>query len=176
VRFARRARSANRGSPCKVAVAGWIWPPPAGAPKRSANQNAANAGFKVFDFDVLFYGPELAVACFNVNFGQKSGGDIITGTRYRIMDIYAKRQYGHHLHHVSVRVGTSERRTPHQHRTRNGNFCSPRWRVGQSGLASGASQMKPVQIKVKPVQIKVFENQVDGRSLGVLRLVAALRS
>ena len=67
------------------------WPPPAGAPKRAANPNAASSGYKVFDFDVHFYTPELAVACFNVDFGQKSGGDIVTDVRYRIMDVYAKR-------------------------------------------------------------------------------------
>jgi ketosteroid isomerase-like protein len=67
------------------------WPLPANAPRRATNRNAANAGFKVFDFDVHFYTPELAVACFNVDFGQKSGGEFMTNVRYRIMDIYAKR-------------------------------------------------------------------------------------
>jgi hypothetical protein len=66
------------------------WPMPANAPKRGANLNPAS-GFKVFDFDVHFYNPELAVVCFNVDFGQKSGEDFTTSIRYRIMDIYAKR-------------------------------------------------------------------------------------
>jgi ketosteroid isomerase-like protein len=70
------------------------WPRPANAAKPSRNPDAAKRGFKVFDFDVHFYGPELAVACFMVDFGQKSGSDILTGTRYRIMDVYAKRN-GH---------------------------------------------------------------------------------
>ena len=67
------------------------WPQPANAPKGPSNPDAASRGFKVFDFDVHFYSPELAVACFNVDFGQKSGGDLITNVRYRIMDVYAKR-------------------------------------------------------------------------------------
>lgn len=68
------------------------WPQPANAPKRAANPNAAARGFKVFDFDVHFYSPELAVANFNVDFGRNSGGDFVTEVRYRIMDVYAKRQ------------------------------------------------------------------------------------
>ena len=47
------------------------WPQPADAPKGPSNPDAASRGFKVFDFDVHFYSPELAVACFNVDFGQK---------------------------------------------------------------------------------------------------------
>ena len=67
------------------------WPQPANAPKRATNPDAASRGFKVFDFDVHFYSPELAVANFNVDFGQKSGDNLITNVRYRIMDVYAKR-------------------------------------------------------------------------------------
>ena len=67
------------------------WPQPANAPKGAANANPSTAGFKVFDFDVHFYGPDLAVVNFNVDFGQKSGGALITDVRYRIMDVYAKR-------------------------------------------------------------------------------------
>lgn len=67
------------------------WPPYANAPKRAPNPNRGTASFKLSDFDVHFYGPELAVACFNVDFGQKSGGDLITNVRYRIMDVYVKR-------------------------------------------------------------------------------------
>ena len=67
------------------------WPPPADAPRRRPNPNAASSGFKVFDFDVQFYSPDLAVVCFNVDFGQKSGSDLVTNVRYRIMDVYARR-------------------------------------------------------------------------------------
>lgn len=89
--FLENSRAPIKGIDEYMRANGIPWPPPGDAPKRSANQNNTRDGFKVFDFDVLFYSPELAVACFNVDFGRKSGGDIITGTRYRIMDIYAKR-------------------------------------------------------------------------------------
>ena len=59
--------------------------------KRAANPNP-NRTFKVFDFDVLFYGPDLAVANFFVDFGEKAGDGFKTGTRYRIMDVYARQQ------------------------------------------------------------------------------------
>jgi len=67
------------------------WPMPANAPKRGWDRDDA-ASFKLFDFDVHFYSPELAVVCFNVDFGKKSGDQFITTTRYRIMDVYAKRK------------------------------------------------------------------------------------
>lgn len=67
------------------------WPRPANAAKPAPNPNAGTSGFKVFDFDVHFYGPELAVACFMVDFGKKSGNDLVTTNRLRIMDVYAKR-------------------------------------------------------------------------------------
>src|SRR6266550_2327185 len=44
------------------------WPKPADAPKPSPDPTR---GFKVFDFDVNFYAPELAVASFMVDFGNK---------------------------------------------------------------------------------------------------------
>jgi uncharacterized protein DUF4440 len=66
------------------------WPPPAGAPKRAWDPNP-NGAFKVFDFDVHFYSPDLAVANFFVDFGRKSGSEFTTGNRFRIMDVYARR-------------------------------------------------------------------------------------
>ncbi|MFN8003608.1 MAG: nuclear transport factor 2 family protein [Acidobacteriota bacterium] len=67
------------------------WPQSANTPKRPARPNATNRGFRVFDFDVHFYSPELAVANFNLDFGQKAGEGLTTDVRYRIMDVYAKR-------------------------------------------------------------------------------------
>ena len=67
------------------------WPQSANAPQRPARPNATNRGFRVFDFDVHFYSPELAVANFNLDFGQKTGEGLTTDVRYRIMDVYAKR-------------------------------------------------------------------------------------
>jgi ketosteroid isomerase-like protein len=87
--FLEASRTPIKGIDEYMRANGIPWPQPEA--KREANPHAATAGFKVFDFDVHFYSPELAVACFNVDFGQKSGDDLITRVRYRIMDIYAKR-------------------------------------------------------------------------------------
>ena len=46
-------------------------------------------GYRLTDFDVNFYGPELAVASFFAEFYQKA--DNVTASRFRIMDVYAKR-------------------------------------------------------------------------------------
>jgi ketosteroid isomerase-like protein len=87
--FLEGSRTPIKGIDEYMLANGLPWPPSANAPKRAANPQG---GFKVFDFDVHFYSPELAVACFNVDFGQRSGSDLITNIRYRIMDIYAKRK------------------------------------------------------------------------------------
>jgi ketosteroid isomerase-like protein len=87
--FLENSRVPIKGIDEYMLANGIPWPKPAGVTKRATNPG--NTGFKVFDFDVHFYSPELAVACFNVDFGQKSGEEFITGVRYRIMDIYAKR-------------------------------------------------------------------------------------
>jgi ketosteroid isomerase-like protein len=89
--FLEGSRAPIKGIDEYMRANGIPWPQSADAPKRAANPHAATAGFNVFDFDVHFYSPELAVACFNVDFGQKSGGGLITRVRYRIMDVYAKR-------------------------------------------------------------------------------------
>lgn len=47
-------------------------------------------GYRMKDFDVMFYGPDLAVACFIGEFERKA--DSVTTNRLRIMDVYAKRQ------------------------------------------------------------------------------------
>jgi len=49
-------------------------------------------GYRVEDFDVIFHGPDLAVASFNGEFYRKA--DNTTLVRFRIMDVYAKRQGG----------------------------------------------------------------------------------
>ena len=48
--------------------------------------------FKLKDFDVIFYGPELAVASFIADFERNTGNTVVTTNRFRIMDVYAKRQ------------------------------------------------------------------------------------
>ncbi len=62
------------------------WPKPANAPK-SRPYYEAGTTYKMSDFDVHFYSPELAVANFIGEF-QKDGKTL---RRFRIMDVYAKR-------------------------------------------------------------------------------------
>src|SRR4030095_13644063 len=66
---------------------GFEWPRPANAPK-STPYLPAGTTYKMSDFDVHFYGPELAVASFFGEFQHKD----ITLRRFRIMDVYAKRK------------------------------------------------------------------------------------
>ena len=66
------------------------WPKPANAPK-SESYYPPGTGYKMNDFDVYFYNPELAVANFIGEFVSKEGKTL---RRFRIMDIYAKRKTG----------------------------------------------------------------------------------
>jgi hypothetical protein len=63
------------------------WPRPANAPKMTPYLPKGTT-YKISDFDVHFYGPELAVASFIGEF-QHNG---VTLRRFRIMDVYAKRK------------------------------------------------------------------------------------
>lgn len=65
------------------------WPKPANAP-RPGPYYPSGTTYKVSDFDVQFYSPELAVASFFGEF-QRDG---VTLRRFRIMDVYAKRKGG----------------------------------------------------------------------------------
>ena len=67
------------------------WPRPANAPK-SQPYYPTGTTYKVSDFDVHFYNPELAVANFVGEFQRQDGNTTITLRRFRIMDIYAKRK------------------------------------------------------------------------------------
>jgi hypothetical protein len=67
------------------------WPRPAGAP-RLTPYLPAGTGYKVSNFDVMFYSPELAVASFFGDFERKIGNTTVTLRRFRIMDVYAKRK------------------------------------------------------------------------------------
>ena len=66
------------------------WPRPANAPK-SRSYFPPGTGYRMSDFDVHFYNPELAVANFIGEFTRKDGNTTTTLNRFRIMDIYAKR-------------------------------------------------------------------------------------
>jgi ketosteroid isomerase-like protein len=89
--FLDNTRVPIRGIDEYMRANGITWPRPANATKPTPNSAPGTVGFKVFDFDVNFYSPELAVACFMVDFGRKSGSDLVTTNRLRIMDVYAKR-------------------------------------------------------------------------------------
>src|SRR5262245_15211243 len=67
------------------------WPRPANAPK-SASYFPAGTRYRVSNFDVNFYSPDLAVASFIGDFERKIGGATVTMRRFRIMDVYAKRK------------------------------------------------------------------------------------
>lgn len=67
------------------------WPRPVNAPK-SRPYYPAGTTYKMSDFDLHFYSPELAVANFFGEFQRNVGDSTVTLSRFRIMDIYAKRQ------------------------------------------------------------------------------------
>src|ERR1043165_7382364 len=69
------------------------WPRAANAPK-SRSYFPPGTTYKMDDFDVHFYSPELAVATFFGEFQRKDGDTTITLRRLRIMDVYAKRKGG----------------------------------------------------------------------------------
>jgi len=67
------------------------WPRPANAPKTTPYY-PAGTHYRVNNFDVHFYSPELAVASFLGDFERNIGGATVTIRRFRIMDVYAKRK------------------------------------------------------------------------------------
>ena len=85
--FLEGSRAPIKGIDDYMRSNGIDWPKPANAPK-SRPYYPAGTTYKVGDFDVHFYGPELAVASFFGEFRR----DSITLRRFRIMDVYAKRQ------------------------------------------------------------------------------------
>jgi ketosteroid isomerase-like protein len=85
--FLEGSRAPIKGIDDYMRSNGIDWPKPANAPK-SHPYYPAGTTYKVGDFDVHFYSPELAVASFFGEFQR----DSITLRRFRIMDIYAKRQ------------------------------------------------------------------------------------
>jgi len=67
------------------------WPRPANAPKMTPYYPAGTR-YRVSNFDVHFYSPELAVASFFGDFERNIGGATVTMRRFRIMDVYAERK------------------------------------------------------------------------------------
>jgi ketosteroid isomerase-like protein len=89
--FLEGSRAPIKGIDAYMRANGIPWPLPANAAPRPAAPDPART-FKLGDFDVHFYTPDIAVVNFLVDFGQMSAGEFKTGTRYRIMDIYVRRQ------------------------------------------------------------------------------------
>ncbi len=89
--FLEDSRAPIKGIDDYMRANGIEWPRPANAPKLTPYLPAGTT-YKVSDFDVHFYGPELGVASFFGEFQRKDGETTITLRRFRIMDVYAKRK------------------------------------------------------------------------------------
>lgn len=89
--FLEGSRTPIKGIDDYMRANGLDWPRPANAPS-STPYFPAGTTYKVFDFDVHFYGPELGVANFFGEFQRKDGDTTVTLRRFRIMDVYAKRK------------------------------------------------------------------------------------
>ena len=89
--FLEGSRAPIKGIDDYMRANGIEWPRPANAPK-STPYFPTGTTYKVSDFDVHFYGPELAVASFCGEFQRKDGDTTITLRRFRIMDVYGKRK------------------------------------------------------------------------------------
>lgn len=98
--FLEGTRTPIKGIDEYMRANGIPWPPPSGAaspkpvPPPAPAAGGAVRGYVVKDFDLVFYSPELAVAHFIGDFTRTTGTTTVTTNRYRISDIYAKRD-GH---------------------------------------------------------------------------------
>jgi hypothetical protein len=86
--FLEGSRAPIKGIDEYMRANGIEWPRPANAPKTTPYLPPGTT-YKVSDFDVQFYSPELAVASFFGEFQRKDG---FTLRRFRIMDVYGKRK------------------------------------------------------------------------------------
>lgn len=84
--FLERSRAPIKGIDEYMRANGFDWPKDRGS-KPSPDPGR---GYRMEDFDVIFHGPGLAVASFFGEFYKKADNSTIT--RFRIMDVYAKRQ------------------------------------------------------------------------------------
>lgn len=90
--FLENSRTPIKGVDAYMRANGFTWPPVEGGPaRRNAAPPDPTRTFKVFEFDVHFYSADLAVVNFFVDFGNTVNGEFTTGTRYRIMDVYVRR-------------------------------------------------------------------------------------
>lgn len=84
--FLEGSRTPIKGIDEYMRANGIEWPKPANAPKPGPYFPAGTT-YKMSNFDVQFYSPELAVASFFGEFVREN----VTLRRFRIMDVYAKR-------------------------------------------------------------------------------------
>lgn len=89
--FLEGSRAPIKGIDEYMRANGIEWPRPAGAPRLNPYL-PSGTGYKMSNFDVHFYSPDLAVASFLGDFERKVGDATITLRRFRIMDVYAKRK------------------------------------------------------------------------------------
>jgi Domain of unknown function (DUF4440) len=89
--FLEGSRTPIKGINEYMQANGIEWPKPANAPKTHPYYPAGTT-YKVDDFDVHFYSPELAVASFFGEFQGRKGNTTTTLRRFRILDVYAKRK------------------------------------------------------------------------------------
>ncbi len=94
--FLEGSRTPIKGIDEYMKANGIPWPPPPDAAKAvAAAANPAGSdvkrGYAVSDFDVHFYGPDLAVACFFGEFNRTANGTTTVTNRLRIMDVYGRR-------------------------------------------------------------------------------------
>jgi len=85
--FLEGSRAPIKGIDEYMKANGIDWP----AVKGSKPYPNPNTTYQMKDFDVMFYGPDLAVACFYGEFERKSEKGPETVKRFQIMDVYAKR-------------------------------------------------------------------------------------
>lgn len=85
------SRSPIKGVDEYMQANGIEWPRPANAQKKIPYYPAGTT-YKMSDFDVHFYGPDLAVASFLGDFIGNVRNAPVTLRRFRIMDVYAKRK------------------------------------------------------------------------------------
>jgi Domain of unknown function (DUF4440) len=89
--FLEGSRAPIKGINEYMQANGIDWPKPANAPK-SHPYYPPGTTYKVDNFDVHFYSPELAVASLFGEFQGKKGNTTTTLRRFRILDVYAKRK------------------------------------------------------------------------------------
>lgn len=66
------------------------WPPKPGT-GRKVSYYPPGTTYRISDFDLHFYGPDFAVASLNGEFNRNEAGKTVTLRRFRVMDVYARR-------------------------------------------------------------------------------------